>query len=423
MKLAVIGAGSTYTPELVSGLMREQGRLAVRELMLHDVDFARLEVVGGLARRMLDRQDYRGGFALTGELDRALQGAEFVLIQLRVGGQAARLHDETVPAACGCVGQETTGPGGLAKAMRTVPVVLEIAERARQLAADGAWIIDFTNPVGIVTRALLDAGHRAIGLCNVAITFQRRIAAHLHVAPERVLVDQVGLNHLTWIRAVRLDGQDVLRDLLQSFGEELAHEIRLPRALLDELGVIPSYYLRYFYAEREVVGEQQVEPPRAQVVADIERQLLELYRDPVLAEKPALLEQRGGAYYSEAAVALVASLAADTGDTQVVDVRNQGVLAGLADDDLVEVPARIGRTGAKPLPQQPLAPELLGLVQHVAAYERLAAEAAREGDLRIARRALMTNPLVREYALADELLEATLVGPTVSAAVPTEVAR
>ena len=210
MKLAVIGAGSTYTPELVSGLMREQGRLAVRELMLHDIDVARLEVVGGLARRMLDRQDYHGGFALTGELDRALQGAEFVLIQLRVGGQAARLRDETIPAACGCVGQETTGAGGLAKAMRTVPVVLEIAERARQLAADGAWIIDFTNPVGIVTRALLDAGHRAIGLCNVAITFQRRIAAHLHVAPERVLVDQVGLNHLTWIRAVRLDGQDVL---------------------------------------------------------------------------------------------------------------------------------------------------------------------------------------------------------------------
>jgi len=196
MKLAVIGAGSTYTPELVSGLMREQERLAVRELVLHDIDPARLEVVGGLAQRMLQREDYHGAFALTGELDRALQGAEFVLIQLRVGGQAARLRDETIPAACGCVGQETTGAGGLAKAMRTVPVVLEIAERARQLAADGAWIIDFTNPVGIVTRALLDAGHRAIGLCNVAITFQRRIAAHLRVAPERVLIDQVGLNHV-----------------------------------------------------------------------------------------------------------------------------------------------------------------------------------------------------------------------------------
>jgi 6-phospho-beta-glucosidase len=422
MKLTVIGAGSTYTPELVSGLMRERGRLAVRELVLHDIDGARLEVVGNLARRMLAREGYHGGFALTDELDRALEGAEFVLIQLRVGGQAARLRDETIPAACGCVGQETTGAGGLAKAMRTVPVVLEIAERARQLAADGAWIIDFTNPVGIVTRALLDAGHRAIGLCNVAITFQRRIATHLRVAPERVLIDQVGLNHLTWIRAVRLDGQDVLPDLLQSFGEELAREIQLPRALLDELGAIPSYYLRYFYAERAVVGEQQVEPPRAKVVAEIERQLLELYRDPALAAKPTLLDQRGGAYYSEAAVALVASLAADTGESQVVDVPNRGTLAGLADDDVVEVPARIWSTGAEPLPQQPLAPELLGLVQHVAAYERLAAEAARAGDLQVARMALMTNPLVREYALADDLLEPMLVGPTRSAAVSTEVA-
>jgi len=423
MKLAVIGAGSTYTPELVSGLMREQERLDVRELVLHDIDVARLDVVGGLARRMLHRQDYHGAFALTAELDRALEGAEFVLIQLRVGGQAARLRDETIPAACGCVGQETTGAGGLAKAMRTVPVVLEIAERARELAADGAWIIDFTNPVGIVTRALLDAGHRAIGMCNVAITFQRRIAGLLRVAPERVLIDQVGLNHLTWIRAVRLDGQDVLPDLLQSFGEELAHEIELPRALLDGLGAIPSYYLRYFYAEREVVGEQQVDPPRAQVVAEIERQLLELYRDPALAEKPALLEQRGGAYYSDAAVALVASLAADSGDTQVVDVHNRGILAGLADDDVVEVPARIGTTGAEPIPQQPLAPELLGLVQHVAAYERLAAEAARAGDLRIARKALITNPLVREYALADDLLEPLLAGDTRSPAAPTQVAR
>jgi 6-phospho-beta-glucosidase len=314
MKLAVIGAGSTYTPELVSGLMREQGRLAVRELVLHDIDLARLEVVGGLARRMLHCRDYHGGIALTGDLDRALEGADFILIQLRVGGQAARLRDETIPAACGCVGQETTGAGGLAKAMRTVPVVLEIAERARQLAADRAWIVDFTNPVGIVTRALLDAGHRAIGLCNVAITFQRRIAGYLRVAPDRVLVDQVGLNHLTWIRAVRLDGKDVLGDLLSSFGEELAQEVRLPRALLDELGAIPSYYLRYFYAERDVVVEQRAEPPRARVVAEIERELLQLYEDPALTEKPALLEQRGGAFYSEAAVALVASLAARSTD-------------------------------------------------------------------------------------------------------------
>jgi 6-phospho-beta-glucosidase len=408
MKLAVIGAGSTYTPELVSGLVRERERLGVRELVLHDISPERRDVVGGLARRILDRQGYEGSLELTGQLDRALDGADAVLIQIRVGGQAARLQDETIPAACGCVGQETTGAGGLAKALRTVPAVLEIAERARELATSDAWIIDFTNPVGIVTRALLDAGHRAVGLCNVAITAQRQIATYLDVSPERVLVDQVGLNHLTWIRSVWLDGRDVLEDVLASFGDEIAQGLGLPPALLDELGVIPSYYLRYFYAEREVLEEQQTTPPRAQTVAEIERALLELYRDPELAEKPALLEQRGGAFYSEAATQLLSSLVADTGDVQVVDIRNAGTLDGLADDDVVEVPARIGRDGPVPLPQRPLAPELLGLTQHVAAYERLACAAAITRDPETARRALLANPLVREYRLAAELLERLL---------------
>jgi 6-phospho-beta-glucosidase len=223
-----------------------------------------------------------------------------------------------------------------------------------------------------------------------------------------VLVDQVGLNHLTWIRAVWVDGRDVLDQVIASFGDALAHEIGLPRALIDELEAIPSYYLRYFYAEREVVQEQRMTTPRARTVADIERKLLDLYRDPALAEKPALLEQRGGAFYSEAATQLVASLTADSGDVQVVDVRNGGVLAGLADDDVVEVPARIGRAGAVPVAQPPLRPELLGLVQHVAAYERLAARAARTGDRSVARLALMANPLVREYRLAESLLERLL---------------
>jgi len=413
MKLAVIGAGSTYTPELVSGLMRERERVGVRELVLHDIDASRLDVVGGLSQRILERQGFAGALELTGELDRALDGADTVLIQIRVGGQAARLRDETIPAACGCVGQETTGAGGLAKAMRTVPVVLEIAQRARELASDDAWIIDFTNPVGIVTRALLDAGHRAIGLCNVAINFQRQIAGHLAVTPERVLVEQVGLNHLTWIRAVWVDGRDVMPDVIDGFGDVLAHEIGLPRSLIEALGAIPSYYLRYFYAEREVVQEQKMTKPRAQTVADIERSLLGLYRDPALTEKPALLDQRGGAYYSEAAIQLVASLLADAGDTQVVDVRNGGTLPGLADDDVVEVPARIGGGGAMPVAQKPLAPELLGLVQHVAAYERLAASAAASGDREAARLALLAHPLVREYRLADSLSDRMLdtVGP------------
>src|SRR3954447_8832331 len=367
MKLAVVGGGSTYTPELVAGLAREREQLDLRDVVLHDIDPERREVVGGLAGRMLDAAGYDGGLSVTDDLDRAVAGASFVLLQLRVGGQAARLSDETVPLACGCIGQETTGAGGFAKAMRTVPVVLELAEHVRELAAPGAWIVDFTNPVGIVTRALLDAGHRAVGLCNVAITFQRRFAQLLGVNVARLWVDQVGLNHLTWIRAVWLDGRDVLADVIDTHGDELAAEIELPRELLDDLGAIPSYYLRYFYAEGEVLDELRTGTPRAQTVAEIERELLAMDRDESLAEKPELLEQRGGAFYSEAAAQLVASLASDRGDVQVVDVRNGATVAGLEPDDVVEVPARVGSTGPVPVEQRPLAPELLGLVQHVAA--------------------------------------------------------
>jgi 6-phospho-beta-glucosidase len=369
--------------------------------VLHDIDRERREVVGGLARRMLDRQAFPGTLTITDDLDRAVDGADFVLIQIRVGGQAARLRDETVPLACGCIGQETTGAGGFAKAMRTVPIVLEIAERVRERAADGAWIVDFTNPVGIVTRALVDQGHRAVGLCNVAITFQRHAARLLGVEPDRVLVDQVGLNHLTWVRAVRLDGQDVLPGLLREHGDDFD----FPRRLIEELGAVPSYYLRYFYAHDRVLAEQVGGVPRAAQVAEIERELLALYRDETLAEKPALLEQRGGAYYSEAATGLVSALAGDTGAVHVVDVRNHGTLAGLADDDVVELPARVHETGPEPLPQSPLAPELLGLVQHVAAYERLTVQAALSGDRVTARKALLAHPLIGQHEVAYELVD------------------
>jgi 6-phospho-beta-glucosidase len=410
MKIAVIGGGSTYTPELVSGLSRERDRIDVRDLVLHDIDEQRREIVGGLAARMLDRQGYDGALTVTDDLDRALDGADFVLIQIRVGGQEARLSDETVPLACGCIGQETTGAGGLGKALRTVPVVLGIAERVRELAADGAWIVDFTNPVGIVTRSLLDGGHRAVGLCNVAITTQRKLAQLLDVEPDRVLIDQVGLNHLSWVRFVRVDGEDVLPELLASHGDELAQELGLRRGLLDELGVLPSYYLHYFYAHDAVLAEQLDGVPRATTVAEIERGLLELYRDPNLVEKPALLEQRGGAFYSEAAIGLVGSLATGDGDVHVVDVRNNGTIGGLADDDVVEVPARVDANGAAPLPQPAVAPELLGLMQHVTAYERIAAQAAVTGDRSLVHKALLTHPLVAQdpvsVELVDRLLEA-----------------
>jgi 6-phospho-beta-glucosidase len=408
MKVAVIGAGSTYTPELVSGLARERDRIDVEDLVLHDIDAERLEIVGGLAGRMLERAGYTGRLERTGDLVRAVDGADFVLIQIRVGGQEARLGDETIPLACGCIGQETTGAGGFAKAMRTVPVVLGIADEVRRRAATGAWIIDFTNPVGIVTRALLDAGHRAVGLCNVAIGFQRSFARMLDVEPQHVFVDQVGLNHLTWVRAVHVDGDDLLPRLLEEHGDEIAEQIEIPRRLLDELGAIPSYYLHYFYAHDEVLAEQVGGIPRALTVMEIERGLLDLYRDASLVEKPPLLEQRGGAFYSEAAIGLAASLATGDEAVHVVDIRNDGTLEGLADEDAVEVPARVGREGPVPLEQAPLAPELLGLVQHVAAYERLTARAAVTGDRVLAKKALLTHPLVGQNGLAEQLVEQLL---------------
>jgi 6-phospho-beta-glucosidase len=408
MRIAVVGGGSTYTPELVSGLSRERDRIGVRELVLHDVDAERREVVGGLAARMLARQGWDGQLTVTGDLDRALDGADFVLVQLRVGGQAARLGDETFPLACGCIGQETTGAGGLAKALRTVPVVLGIAERVRALSSPDAWIVDFTNPVGIVTRALLDDGHRAVGLCNVAIGFQRSFARHLGVEPEDVVVDQVGLNHLTWIRAVHHGGRDVLPELMARHGDAIAEQAALPLRLVEDLGVVPSSYLQYFYRHDAVLAEQLAGEPRASVVAEIERGLLELYRDPTLEEKPALLEQRGGAYYSEAATGLVASLVSGDGAVHEVDVRNDGTLAGFADDDVVEVPARVEQGRIVPLPQEPLAPELQGLAQHMAAYERLAARAAVTGDSALARKALLAHPLVGQHPLNEELAQRML---------------
>jgi 6-phospho-beta-glucosidase len=223
-----------------------------------------------------------------------------------------------------------------------------------------------------------------------------------------VVVDQIGLNHLTWVRRVLLDEEDVLPALLVQHGDELADDLELPRRLLDELGAVPSYYLRYFYAHDEVVRGQLDGVPRAQVVSEIERQLLELYRDPAVVDRPALLMQRGGAYYSEAALGLIASLSSGDGAVHEVDIRNDGTLIGLADDDVVEVPARVGADGARPLPQKPLAPELLGLVQHVAAYERLTVRAALSRNVVDARKALLAHPLVGQIELVDGLLDRVL---------------
>ena len=338
MKVAVVGGGSTYTPELVDGVARLAGRAGVSELVLADPDSARLDVVGPFCSRIMRAAGHPAPVRWTTSLDEGLDGAGAVLIQLRIGGQAARQRDETWPLEYGCVGQETTGAGGFAKALRTVPVVLDIAERARRRAVTGAWIIDFTNPVGIVTRALLDAGHRAVGLCNVAIGFQRSFAALLGVDPAQVSLDHVGLNHLTWERAAKVDGTDRLPELLAAHGPEITEKTGQPPGVMAELGVVPSYYLRYFYCHDAVVAEQRRHVTRAEEVARLERELLAMYADPALDRKPELLGERGGAFYSEAAVALLVSLVTDRRDTQVVNVRNAGTLPFLPDEAVIEVP-------------------------------------------------------------------------------------
>ncbi|AOP51008.1 6-phospho-beta-glucosidase [Streptomyces lydicus] len=404
VKLAVVGGGSTYTPELIDGFARLRDVLPLEELVLIDPALDRLELVGGLARRIFARQGHPGRISWTDDLDAGVDGADAVLLQLRIGGQAARNQDETWPLECGCVGQETTGAGGLAKALRTVPVVLDIAERVRRRNPD-AWIVDFTNPVGIVTRALLTQGHRAVGLCNVAIGFQRTFAGLLGVAPDRVELEHIGLNHLTWERSVRVAGEDVLPKLLAEHGETIAADLRLPRTLLDHLGTVPSYYLRYYYRHDAVVEESRSKPSRAAEVAAIERQLLNLYGDPALDEKPELLSRRGGAFYSEAAVALTSSLLGDTGDVQIVNTLNNGTLPFLPDDAVIEVPATVDAAGPAPLPVRPLEPLYAGLIANVTAYEHLALEAALRGGRERVFSALLSHPLIGQIDYADRLTD------------------
>ncbi|MEV7070257.1 6-phospho-beta-glucosidase [Streptomyces sp. NPDC093990] len=408
MKLTVVGGGSTYTPELIDGFARLRDTLPVEELVLVDPAAERLELVGGLARRIFAKQGHDGRIVTTSDLDAGVDGADAVLLQLRVGGQAARQQDETWPLECGCVGQETTGAGGLAKALRTVPVVLDIAERVRRTNPD-AWIIDFTNPVGIVTRALLQTGHKAVGLCNVAIGFQRKFAGLLGVTPSDVHLDHVGLNHLTWETGVRLggpEGEDVLSKLLGEHGEAIAGDLHLPRALLDRLGVVPSYYLRYFYAHDEVVRELGTKPSRAAEVAAMEEQLLRMYGDPALDEKPELLAKRGGAYYSEAAVDLAAGLLGGGGSPyQVVNTLNRGTLPFLPDDAVIEVQAAVGPKGPTPLAVPAVDPLFAGLMANVTAYEDLALTAALRGGRDRVFRALLAHPLVGQYAYAEGLTD------------------
>jgi 6-phospho-beta-glucosidase len=404
VRLTVVGGGSTYTPELADGLGRLASVLPVEQLTLVDPDPHRLAPVAAVSQRILHAQGVETVVRTETSLEPGIDGADAVLIQLRVGGQAARNVDETLPLECGCIGQETTGAGGLAKALRTVPVVLDIAERVRARNPD-AWIVDFTNPVGIVTRALLEDGHRAVGLCNVAIGFQRRFGQLLGVAPDAVALDHVGLNHLTWERGAYVDGVDRLPELLAEHGAALAEQVEMPLELLRMLGEVPSYYLRYYYFHDQVLAEQRREPSRAAVVTAIENELLALYADPAVTQKPALLQQRGGAYYSEAAVQLVAALLGKAPARHIVNVRNAGRLPNLPDEAVVEVAAQVDGAGIHVEPGAPLPTAQAGLVAHVTAYEELALDAARRGGVERVVQALLAHPLIGQYDIASGLAD------------------
>jgi len=410
LKICVIGGGSTYTPELIEGFTEAASptgswQLPIGEITLMDINAQRLDVVGGLAGRMLRAAGSEIELQLSTDRRQALAGADFVLTQIRVGGMQARIRDERIPLKYGVVGQETTGPGGFAKALRTIPVVLGIADDIAQVAP-GAQLINFTNPSGLITEALCRySGAEVIGLCNGPIGSLRGIAAELGAEPEQVRLDYVGLNHLSWIRGVFLDGRDVTDEMMRSAISHAREGQGLFSAdLLELLWMLPGYYLNYYYNTDRVVSEMQsAEKTRGEIVLEVEGELLEMYRDPALVTKPQLLEQRGGAYYSKIAVALVHALAADTGEVQIVNTLNRGAVPNLAQDVVVEVPSVIDGRGAHPLATDPLPECIRGLVQAVKAYEELAARAGAEGDERAALQALNAHPLVPSFAVAQQL--------------------
>lgn len=399
MKVTVIGGGSTYTPELVDGLLRRRHELDLSELVLVDIDASRLAVLGPLAARMAERMAPEVTVTWGTDVTEGVRHAGYVVSQIRVGGMEARERDEQLGREFGLVGQETVGVGGFANALRTIPVALRISEIVDDEAPD-ATLFNFTNPAGLVTEALCRHGHvPTIGLCNVPWSTKAEIAKAFGVAPEDVDLDTVGLNHLTWTRRVVVAGEDRTDDVLTALrglvGKQLSSdgEPDWTRSTIELLGAIPNYYLLYYYETEAWLRHQATHPTRAAEVMEIEAQLLEQYADPTLTEKPAELDQRGGAYYSEAAAALMADMATDAGTVHVVNTENRGAIPGLPDDVVVEVAAVVTSNGPVARPTEALRPDVDALVRTIKDVELLTVQAAAEGDEEAARLALLTHPL------------------------------
>jgi len=399
----VVGGGSTYTPELVEGLLARRDALDLHEIHLVDTDPARLAILGPLARRMCDAVDDRIAVEWGTDRRAGIAGSTFVVSQMRVGGMAARERDEQLGREFGLIGQETVGVGGFANALRTIPVALDIAADIERLAP-AATLLNFTNPAGLVTEALCrHTDVTTIGLCNVPWTIKERVARSLRVDAASVEFDYVGLNHLSWVRGVTVDGVDRTAEVLDGLRKRVVErsgadhdpdgEPDWTAEAIDTLGAIPNSYLRYYYETDAWVRHQSTHPTRASEVMAIEDALLEQYADPDLAEKPAELAARGGAYYSEAAAELMADIASDAHTVHVINTPNRGVIPGLPGDVVVEVSVRIEGDRIEPIHVDPLRPDVDALVRTVKDFELLTVQAAVDGDRDAAIRALVTNPL------------------------------
>jgi 6-phospho-beta-glucosidase len=419
MKIAVIGGGSTYTPELVNGFLERVDRLPLKELWLMDIDPQRLEIVGGFAQRMVKARGSPFKVVLSTNQQESIAGASYVITQLRVGMMPARRADEYLGRRHNLIGQETTGVGGMAKALRTVPIILDIAREMRA-SAPGALLANFTNPAGLVTEALFRhaPGVPAVGVCNVGITTKMGLLEQLEqmmgqkIEPERTQLNTLGLNHLTWHRGFTLDGEELWPRLFPEMLERMQaeHDPEWDPRTLESLGMLPNYYLQYFYYTDQRLRAQEKWPPsRAEEVMEIEKDLLREYADPKLTQPPADLMKRGGAYYSTLATQLIDSHYNDLGQVHVVNVRHEGAVKGWPADWVVELPSRVDAKGIHPLPAEPLPAACFGLVAQVKMYELLTVEAAVHGDRKAAYQALLANPLGPQadqvQAVLDDMLE------------------
>jgi 6-phospho-beta-glucosidase len=412
-KIAVIGGGSSYTPELIDGFIQNESNLQVGEITLYDIDQERLDIVGGMAQRMVRYAEMDTKVTLTTNRPQAVEGAKFVLSSMRVGKMAARILDEKIPLKYNVIGQETTGPGGTFKAFRTIPVTLDIAKDMHKYAPD-AWFINFTNPSGIMTEAILKhTDLNVVGLCNNPINMIAGMAQAFHVEPRDVFLEWVGLNHVNWVRKVFIKGQDMTQSLMDNL-EKFAENEEMPHLepeLIRTLGVIPTYYLQYYYYHPARLAEAKAaEKSRGETVLAVEQDLLKKYADPHVLVKPEELAQRGGARYSEAAVNLILSLMLDRRDVQIVVARNGDAISDLPPDASVEVPCVVGAHGVTPLVMGKLPDSIRTLCQQAKAWESATVKAAVSGSRKDAILAMLQNPLVPDYptavALVDEMLEA-----------------